>query len=230
MKQQVRVWDGPLRIFHWLLVLSVVTALLTGWLGGSSWIDWHERAGLAIVGLLSFRIVWLVLGSTYARLSTLLCSLISLPQYFRGEWRRLGHNPLGVLSVFAMLGMLSWQAVSGLFTNDGSIYTGPLYRLISGSLSSDLTRLHKLGMWVIIGLITAHILAIVVHFVVKKHNLTKAMLTGKTEQQYPEQKPAQGGHWLAFVFAVVVACGAVYVASGEWQAKPAPAPAAAPAW
>ena len=229
MTQQLRVWDGPLRVFHWLLVLSVCTALLTGWLGGS-WIDWHARAGLVIIGLLSFRIVWLVLGSTYARLSTLLRSLLALPQYLRGEWRQLGHNPLGVLSVFAMLGMLSWQAVSGLFTNDDIAFTGPLYKLVSSSLSSDITRLHKLGMWVIIALITVHILAIVAHAVLKKHNLVKPMLTGKTEQEYPEQKSAQGGHWLALVCAVAIALGAVYLASGEWQSKPPPAPVSAPAW
>lgn len=229
MSKQLRVWDAPLRVFHWLLVLSVCTALFTGWLGGG-WIDWHARAGLSIIGLLSFRVAWLLLGSTYARLSTLLCSLLALPKYLRGEWRQLGHNPLGVLSVFAMLGMLSWQAVSGLFTNDDIAFTGPLYKLVSSSLSSDLTRLHKLGMWIIIGLIVAHVLAIVIHALLKKHNLVKPMFTGKTEQQYPEQKAAQGGHWLAFIFAVAIACGAVYLATGEWQSKPPPAPVAAPAW
>ena len=229
MSKQLRVWDAPLRVFHWLLVLSVCTALFTGWLGGG-WIDWHARAGLSIIGLLSFRVAWLLLGSTYARLSTLLCSLLALPKYLRGEWRQLGHNPLGVLSVFAMLGMLSWQAVSGLFTNDDIAFTGPLYKLVSSSLSSDLTCLHKLGMWIIIGLIVAHVLAIVIHALLKKHNLVKPMFTGKTEQQYPEQKAAQGGHWLAFIFAVAIACGAVYLATGEWQSKPPPAPVAAPAW
>ncbi len=229
MSKQLRVWDAPLRVFHWLLVLSVCTALFTGWLGGG-WIDWHARAGLSIIGLLSFRVAWLLLGSTYARLSTLLCSLLALPKYLRGEWRQLGHNPLGVLSVFAMLGMLSWQAVSGLFTNDDIAFTGPLYKLVSSSLSSDLTRLHKLGMWIIIGLIVVHVLAIVLHAVLKKHNLVKSMITGQTEQQYPEQKAAQGGHWRAFICALLIACGAVYLASGEWQSAPPPAPAVAPAW
>ena len=229
MTKQIRVWDGPLRVFHWLLVLSVVSALFTGWLGGS-WMDWHARLGLVIIGLLSFRIVWLVLGSTYARLSTLLCSLVALPQYLRGNWRKLGHNPLGVLSVFAMLGLLSWQAVSGLFTNDEIAFTGPLYKLAGRSLSNDLTSLHKLGMWFIIGLITLHILAVLAHSLIKKHNLVKPMITGKTEQEHPEQKPAQGGHWLAFVFAVAIALGGVYLASGEWQSKPPQAPATAPAW
>ncbi len=230
MAKQIRVWDGPLRIFHWLLAISVVFSLFTGWQGGSSWMGWHERAGLVIIGLLSFRIAWLVLGSTYARLSTLLCALLALPQYMRGDWRKLGHNPLGVLSVFAMLGMLTWQAVSGLFTNDGSIYTGPLYSLVGRSLSGDITRLHKLGLWIIIGLIVVHILAIVAHYILKKKNLVKPMLTGKADQEFPEQKPAKGGRWLAFVCALAIAVGGVYLASGEWQSKPPPAPAAAPAW
>lgn len=191
---------------------------------------WHERSGLVIIGLLSFRIAWMLLGSTYARLSTLLCSLLALPRYFRGEWRQLGHNPLGVLSVFGMLGILTWQAVSGLFTSDDIAFTGPLYSFVSRSLSSDLTRLHKLGMWFIIGFIVVHILAIAAHFVLKKHNLVKPMLTGKTEQEYPEQKPAKGGHWLAFIFAVAIALGGVYLASGEWISKPPQAPAVTPAW
>lgn len=229
MAQQIRVWDGPLRIFHWLLVVCVSTALYTGWVGGG-WIDWHARAGLAIIGLLTFRLVWLLLGSTYARLSTLLCSLLALPQYIRGDWRQLGHNPLGVLSVFAMLGMLGWQAVSGLFTNDDIAFTGPLYKLVSSSLSADLTSLHRQGFWIIIGLISVHILAIVLHVVVKKHNLVKPMITGKTTQEHPEQKPARGGHWIAFICALVIALGAVYLASGEWQSKPPPAPVSAPAW
>ncbi len=193
-------------------------------------IDWHARAGLAIIGLLSFRLAWLLLGSTYARLSTLLCSLLALPQYLRGDWRQLGHNPLGVLSVFAMLGMLGWQAVSGLFTNDDIAFTGPLYKLVSSSLSAEMTSLHRLGFWIIIALISVHILAIVLHAVIKKHNLVKPMITGTTEQEYPEQKSAQGGHWLAFMCALAIALGAVYLASGEWQSKPPPAPASAPAW
>ena len=229
MGRKVRVWDGPLRIFHWLLVISVTTALYTGWAGGGL-IDWHARAGLAIIGLLSFRLAWLLLGSTYARLSTLLCSLLALPQYLRGDWRQLGHNPLGVLSVFAMLGMLGWQAVSGLFTNEDIAFTGPLYKLVSSSLSAEMTSLHRLGFWIIIALITVHILAIVLHAVIKKHNLVKPMITGTTEQEYPEQKSAQGGHWLAFMCALAIALGAVYLASGEWQSKPPPAPASAPAW
>ena len=52
----IRIWDLPTRLFHWLLLLLVVAAFVTGWLGGNL-IEWHGRAGIAITGLLAFRLV-----------------------------------------------------------------------------------------------------------------------------------------------------------------------------
>ena len=66
MKTRIRIWDLPTRLFHWLLVLAMVAAVITGELGGGL-MDWHGRIGLGIVGLLAFRLAWGVLGSTYAR-------------------------------------------------------------------------------------------------------------------------------------------------------------------
>ena len=60
---QIVVWDLPLRLFHWLLALCVTGALVTVSLGGN-WMVWHERFGLSVLGLLTFRLVWgLVLAS-----------------------------------------------------------------------------------------------------------------------------------------------------------------------
>ena len=64
----IRVWDLPLRLFHWLLAGLVVAAYVTVELGGN-WMEWHGRIGLAILGLLIFRLAWGVAGSTHARFS-----------------------------------------------------------------------------------------------------------------------------------------------------------------
>ncbi len=223
MSRQIRVWDLPLRLFHWLLVASVVTAMASGVQGN---MQVHEKAGLAIVTLLAFRLAWLFLGSTYARIGALLCALPRIPDYLRGNWRKPGHNPLGVLSMAAMLLMLGWQAVSGLFTNDDSVFTGPLYRLISKADSLWVTGLHRLGFWLIIGLVGLHVATVLFYWLVKKNNLIKPMITGNTEQLNEDYKPATGGRWLAFVFSCLFAGGAFYVAQGSWVPKPPPPPPA----
>ncbi|MFZ6656474.1 cytochrome b/b6 domain-containing protein [Undibacterium sp. TJN19] len=67
-KKRILLWDLPLRLFHWLLVLAITTATVTGFVGGN-WMNLHAKAGLAIVGLLSFRLAWGFVGTSYVRFS-----------------------------------------------------------------------------------------------------------------------------------------------------------------
>ncbi len=225
MSRQIRVWDLPLRLFHWLLVVSVAVAMLSG-IKGNMFV--HEKAGLAIVTLLAFRLAWLFMGSTYARIGALLGALPRIPDYLRGQWRKPGHNPLGVLSMAGMLLMLGWQSVSGLFTNDDSVFTGPLYRLIDRADSLWVTGLHRQGLWLIAALVALHVATVFFYWLVKKHNLIKPMITGKTEALNEDYRPATGGRWLAFVFSCLFAAGVFYAAQGSWVPKPPPpAPASA---
>ncbi len=52
--KSISLWDIPARLFHWLLVHTVTGSLATVNLGGT-WMLWHKRFGLAVVGLISFR-------------------------------------------------------------------------------------------------------------------------------------------------------------------------------
>ncbi|HAY26459.1 MAG TPA: cytochrome B, partial [Candidatus Accumulibacter sp.] len=70
-KKRIRLWDLPTRVFHWSLVLLVVASFVSGKIGGNAMV-WHGRCGLAILGLLSFRLLWGLIGSTYARFLTFL--------------------------------------------------------------------------------------------------------------------------------------------------------------
>ena len=104
----VRVWDLPTRLFHWLLAILVVAAYVTAEIGGSL-IEWHGRVGIAITGLLAFRLVWGVIGSTYARFADFVPTPARLLRYLtlllRGrEPRHLGHNPAGAVMILYLLG------------------------------------------------------------------------------------------------------------------------------
>ena len=228
--KRVKIWDLPTRLFHWLLAICVGAALITGQIGGNA-IDWHARIGLCIVGLIAFRLAWGIVGSTYARFATFLPTPSAIRAYLRGEWRGFGHNPLGALSVLALLLLIALQLTTGLFANDDIAFTGPLFSHISKDLSDRLAGIHGLTSKLLIALIVLHLCAIAFYAHVKKDNLVKPMLTGHKElpavPHDARHHSAKGGGPVAFVVALIVAVAAVYGASGAWIDTPA-APVAAP--
>ncbi len=211
----LRVWDLPTRIFHWLLAAAVLTSLTTGLIGGELML-WHGRSGLLITGLLAFRLVWGVLGSTYVRFTTLLRSVLSVPRYLRGQWHEPGHNPLGVLSVFAMLAALVTQVACGLFSTDDIAFTGPLYRLVSADTSLEISTWHRQGAVLVLALVLLHLAAIFWHVRIKHRDLLRPMIDGNAVRTHADQQPARGGGPLALLLALMVAGGAVWAASGVW--------------
>lgn len=227
--RQVLVWDLPTRAFHWLLVIAMAGAYLSGEVGGN-WLVWHARIGLFIAGLIFFRLTWGLVGSTYARFSTFIHGPAGIRRYLSGQWQGLGHNPLGALSVIGLLLLVSLQITSGLFaTNDDTGFAGPFYVWISNAAGSLATRAHHKILNVLLLLIGLHIAAILFYAHVKKHNLVKPMLTGHTPSETGEN--AQGGGWIAFVIALGIALAGTFLASGEWLEKPLPPPAQeSPSW
>ena len=217
----IRVWDLPLRLFHWLLLICVAGALISVQIKA---MDWHGRFGLAVVGLLAFRLVWGLIGSTHARFWAFAPGPKTLSDYVRGRWHGLGHNPLGALSVFAILGVLAFQSITGLFADDVIAYTGPLRRAVSGDTASQLTSWHMRMEYVIYGLIALHLAAIAVHELIKRERLVKPMITGRKQVEARDARHARGGGWVAFLLAVLIAAGAVWVANGALLSPPPPPP------
>ena len=222
--QRIRLWDLPTRLFHWLLTILVVAAIVTGKTGGNAMV-WHGRIGLCILGLLVFRMVWGLLGSTYARFSSFLPTPASIAAYLRGQWHGLGHNPLGALSVLGLLALIAVQVGTGLLANDDIAFRGPLSDLISKEFSDKLSGYHRLAINGLIAMIVLHVCAIVFYAHVKKDNLVKPMISGWktiTAEQAVHVRPIRGGGWVAFCISLIIALLAVYAATGAWLAEPQP--------
>lgn len=173
-KARATPWDLPLRLFHLGLLLSVGTALVTAWVGGNAMV-WHGRAGAVTAGLLGFRLAWGFVGSPTSQFRQFLPRPAALRDYLRGRWQGLGHNPLGALAVFAILGILGGQVLTGLFANDEIAFTGPYASVVSEALSLQLTGWHQRLAWGVYGLLGLHVLAIAVHEGVKRHRLVGPM-------------------------------------------------------
>ncbi len=179
----VRVWDLPLRLFHWLLAALFTAAVVTVKLGGDDWMVWHERCGRAILVLLVFRLVWGFAGSRASRFAAfvrgpraVIATLRELPQ--RAGKHYPGHNPLGGWSVLAMLSALAVQGVTGLFANDDATFEGPLAARVAKETSDALTRIHTTGEWILYGLVGLHLAAIAWYWLRKGDNLVGPMVTG----------------------------------------------------
>ena len=216
-ERHVPVWDLGIRFFHWALVLLVTGAVVTIKLGR---LDLHVWCGYGVLTLLVFRIVWGFIGGTHARFASFIAGPGKVFAYMKGMFSReghesgLGHNPIGALSVLAMLLVLLFQAVSGLFTNDEDFaFEGPLYKWVGSAVSNTLTSLHKLNEWVIYVLVATHILAIVFYAVFHKDNLVKPMLTGyaKVGGAAAESEAVHKSRHGSTVVAVIVLVVAVVV-------------------
>ena len=209
MTDRVRVWDLPVRLVHWLLLVCVVGA----WVSVEVFedLDWHQRFGLGILGLLLFRIAWGFLGSTTARFGSFLRSPAAALAYL-GAWRRreapkyTGHNPLGAWSAVAMLLALLVQVSLGLFANDELFFEGPLASLVSERLSNRMTSWHELNFNLVLALVAVHVVAVLL-YLQRGDNLIVPMLTGrKRGDAVGEPGPAGlrfAPLWLALVVAAL---------------------------
>ena len=178
----VKVWDLPVRLFHWIITVLFVFQLVTGKVGGEL-MQWHKLSGYAILTLVVFRILWGFAGSTHSRFSSFMAGPVktwrfALRLFSRQAVPQLGHNPLGGWSVMAMVATLAVQGVTGLFANDGVSHEGPLSPLVSLDASNLMTDIHDWNLKLIIVLVTIHILAVVFHLVVKKDEVVIPMFTG----------------------------------------------------
>jgi len=187
----IRVWDLPTRLFHWLLAASVIGLIVTGSIGGN-WMNWHLRLGYAVLTLLLFRLVWGFIGGHWSRFTSFLYAPSSLVNYLRGRARpehRVGHSPLGALSVFALLLILMAQVGTGLMSDDEIAFFGPLVRFVSGDTVSLATGYHKnVGKFIVLALVGLHLLAIAYYKWVKKQALVRPMLVG--DKQVPVVVPS----------------------------------------
>ncbi len=181
MKTIIRVWDLPIRLFHWLLVLCIAGSFVTINLG-DEFIQWHAYFGYSILTLLIFRIVWGFVGSKHARFLSFIPSKQAIFDYLQGRSPRvLGHNPIGALSVFALLFVLSVQVFTGLFVDDEVSFKGPLEKYVSGSVASFFSEIHEGNQVVILTLIAIHIAAIIFYKKFKGEDLIKPMISGDKE-------------------------------------------------
>jgi cytochrome b len=209
----VRVWDLPVRLFHWILALLFVAQVVTGKIGGAL-MTWHAWMGYTILTLVIFRILWGFAGGVHARFASFMAGPAATLRFASLLFSRrpspyIGHNPLGGWSAAAMIALLAAQAIAGLFANDGLAFDGPFARMVSIDTSNRFARFHDwnaIALFILAGL---HVAAVLFHWLVKKEDLVGAMFTGVKRVPHEIAGPASrngASHpWRAMALLVLAA-------------------------
>lgn len=171
------VWDLPTRIVHWSLAALV---FLLWWTSDSSDIVLHKRLGFGVIALLIFRLYWGFFGSETARFSDFIKGPRAIAVYLRqGVTATVGHNPLGALSVIALLVLLALESGLGLFAmEEDGLDSGPLSPYLSFENSQLAAHYHALVFDILLGFVALHILAVLIYFALGQ-NLILAMISGR---------------------------------------------------
>lgn len=178
----VPLWDPIIRLFHWGLVLAVVSGFLLGRFEGV--LSFHFYLGYLVGGLLVVRLVWGLVGPKHVRFWSFIYSPKTTIAYLRTMFVRRpsywpGHNPIGAMSVFALLGVLGFQVLTGLIADpDDFINVGPFASMVEFDTARWASTMHRLSSKLLLVFVGLHLAAILFYRFWKHENLVTPMITG----------------------------------------------------
>jgi cytochrome b len=175
-KQSVLVWDFPVRVFHWLLVVSFAGA----WLSSESeaWQMIHYAFGYTAVVLVLFRVLWGLVGTRYARFSQFIKGPAETIHHIKSlltgkQHSDVGHNPAGALAMTSLMVLILLIGLSG-------------YWSVKEFLGDFMSGAHEIISNLALVVVLIHIAAAIMMSFMQKENLVRSMVTG-IKQGTPEQ-------------------------------------------
>ena len=178
MNHSIKVWDLPIRLFHWVLVAGFFAAYFTE----EDFLTLHVWAGYLVSGLLVFRLIWGFVGNRYARFSSFFCTPAKSVGYVKelvdGKAKRyLGHNPAGAAMIVLLLVSLLITAATGFAVYGAEEQAGPLAGIITQN-GHFWEELHEFFANFTIILVVLHVGGVIVESLLHKENLVRAMISG----------------------------------------------------
>ena len=179
----VPVWDLPTRIYHWGQMALVALSLTSGFLIPTDWLNVHVVLGTLIAVLLVFRVVWGVFGSEFSRFASFLFHPRKVVEHLgsllrRAPGRHLGHNPAGAVMVTVLMATVAAMIASGYVMLGGAYKEGPFATVFSFATGESAGGLHTLLAYGLIGLVTLHLLGVLLESRLGGDNLIRAMISG----------------------------------------------------
>jgi len=182
--QREKIWDPVSRLWHWAFAAAVIANWLLGTYMSFDTVQWHFYVGYVVLGLVVLRVLWGLVGPAPVRFRTFAPSPSAIAGYLKTVMRREpggapGHNPLGALSVFALLLVIAAQAGSGLFLESEDFFEEALlHDYVSDDVADFMSSVHHTLSDVVLILVGLHVAAVLFYLVWKRENLITAMIHG----------------------------------------------------
>jgi len=208
----LRVWDLPVRIMHWLLAIGIGVCW---WTGIENELEYHLYSGYAILWIVLMRLYWGLVGSSTARFVNFVRGPKAILDYATTLHRRdtphaHGHNALGAISIVVMLGLVLTVVILGLFAVDvDGLYSGPLSSYVTFKQGRHIAHLHYDWFNILLWMIGLHLAAVLFYFLYKRQNLIGPMISGKRRGEASEPQMKIVPLW-RFVIGAVIVSAIVY--------------------
>ncbi len=179
---EIRVWDLPVRVFHWALAAAFAIAYLSE----DDWLDIHVIAGYTVAALISFRLLWGFIGSRHARFSDFVQPPREVLAYLKSiisfhPKRYVGHNPAGGAMVIMLLVSLLLTVITGLSVYGASEMAGPFSGLFANApefVGDFFEEVHEFFANFTMLLVVFHVLGVILAGLQHGENLVRSMLNG----------------------------------------------------
>lgn len=204
--RKVLVWDAPVRVFHWLMVLSFAGAYVTA--ESERWRLLHATLGYTMAGLVAFRLVWGLVGTRHARFASFVRGPSAVLRYLRSlvagrPEHHAGHNPAGAMAIVGLLGLTTVVSAAGWAT----------FNELGGEWIKEV---HEAAANLMLALVGIHVAGVVLSSWLHHDNLIGAMVTGRKAGS-PQDGVRSAWHSVAVLMLVAV-LGFWW---SQWQDNPA---------
>ncbi len=179
MRPDPTIWDWPLRLWHWAFAAGIAFSLYSGLDGDIGLLEWHQRSGLALLGLVVFRIGWGLWGGRQARFHLYWTTPSAFIDHFRGRGSGGAHTSPGIVLAVALFAAAALQVGTGLFATDDIFNEGPLSRYVSTDFARTATWIHRRLHWLILAAVSVHLAAHAIYGLVLRDATSLAMFTGR---------------------------------------------------
>ena len=197
---RIFVWDGAMRLFHWLLVTGFLVAYFTPERATTI----HVLAGYLVVTLLVVRLVYGFAGTEHARFRDFLPdprgAMAHVRGLMRGEPRHTaGHNPTSALGAWALLILIAGTVLTAALPIEA---LHPLHGVFA-DLAVAAAVLHVIGLIIEDALTGEGIIASMVH----GFKTMPETIGQKMHASAPTQRGLVGGTLAAVVVALILGLG-----------------------